>query len=171
MTIEDRRTGWLTREFQWRFREILAHSLGRYQIACPTYCLMPDHLHALWMGLNETSDQRLAMRFFREHVNRLLANLNSSRVAEFARIPLQVKPRFKLQKQAYDHVLRPAEYERGALARVAHYIMENPVRAQLLADWKEWEFSGGMIAGYPELDPRQGDYWKRFWTIYEKLMK
>jgi hypothetical protein len=29
-----------------------------------------------------------------------------------------------------------------------------------------WPFEGAIVPGYPDLDPRQDDYWERFWKIY-----
>ncbi len=44
----------------YHFRALLPHSQFRYAIVCPILCLMPDHIHLLWMGILEASDQRLA---------------------------------------------------------------------------------------------------------------
>jgi putative transposase len=188
MTIEGRRTGWLTHMFHAQFRELLLHALARYQLACPAYCLMPDHLHLLWLGLAPSSDQRLAAQFFRQHMNRLLASGGTLKrpatpppVAEgvslppasLAKQPLGTLTRsatpLKLQKQGYDHVLRRDERGKDALGKVAFYILENPARKELVKSRDAWPFSGGMVAGYPDLDPRQDDYWERFWKLYWKL--
>jgi REP element-mobilizing transposase RayT len=57
MTIRDRRTGWLNAVNHVRLREALLHTAVKYDLLCPVYCLMPDHVHLIWMGLNERSDQ------------------------------------------------------------------------------------------------------------------
>lgn len=49
LTIRDRRVGWLSGLFYYRFRELVTHTAFRYGIACPIFCLMPDHL---WKLLN-----------------------------------------------------------------------------------------------------------------------
>ncbi|MEM9659162.1 MAG: hypothetical protein AAF961_12445, partial [Planctomycetota bacterium] len=51
MTMRDRRTGWLDARMYYHFRELLTHSQFRYAIACPIFCLMPDHIHLMWMGI------------------------------------------------------------------------------------------------------------------------
>ena len=33
------------------------------------YCLMPDHLHLVWMGLKLESDQLNGMAFLRKHLD------------------------------------------------------------------------------------------------------
>jgi REP element-mobilizing transposase RayT len=73
MALQDRKTGWLTPSLHNRFREIQLHALSRYQLLCLCYCLMPDHLHLLWAGLSDDSDQDKAGVFFRKYFNRLLA--------------------------------------------------------------------------------------------------
>ncbi len=73
MTLNERQEGWLGHPLHWRFREVLLHTLARYRLICPAYCLMPDHLHLLWMGVSKNSDQRRAVKFFREHLNPVLS--------------------------------------------------------------------------------------------------
>ncbi|MCA1809304.1 MAG: hypothetical protein LC725_07650 [Lentisphaerae bacterium] len=150
MTIVDRRTGWLTPEFHVAFREMQFHALARHGIMCLVYCLMPDHLHLLWAGLEQGSDQDLAARFFRRFVNRAL--------------PEGVE----LQRQPWDVVLREADRERGALTKTAFYIAENPVRKNLVADARDWVYRGAQAAGYPALDVCDADYGEKIWKIYDR---
>jgi REP element-mobilizing transposase RayT len=150
MCIEGRKTGWLVESLHVRFREVLLHAEARYQFLCPVYCLMPDHLHLLWLGWSSSCDQALGSRFFRKHFESALSP-------------------FRLQKQPHDHVLRESERARGAFEKTAHYILENPVRKNLAAPWHEYRFSGCMVQGYPELDIRAPDYWTRFWRVYAYL--
>lgn len=150
MTVNRRGTGWLDRIFHERFRLILLHTLARHHLACPAYCLMPDHLHMIWVGLSVASDQRLACGFFRRHVN------------------LALRP-WKLQAQAFDHVLRARERQGEALAKLAEYILQNPVRAGLCVSWRGYPYSNTLVAGYPDLDIRQPDFWELFWRIHDRL--
>ncbi len=72
MTTRNRETGWLIPSFYYKFREILAHTMFRYGLACPLYCCMPDHIHLLWVGILDLSDQQIAAKYFRKHLNRVL---------------------------------------------------------------------------------------------------
>jgi hypothetical protein len=146
MTIADRRTGWLDAAHHAAVRELLLHTIARYQLSCPAYCLMPDHGHFLLVGVAPCADQLKAAAFFRRHWNRLLASAGVG-----------------LQLQGYDHVLRPEERERDAFAIIANYILENPARAGLSVDWREYPYSGSVVVGRPELDSRTGDFHERFW--------
>ena len=149
MTIDGRARGWLDERFHYRFREILLHTMSSFHLACPAYCLMPDHMHMVWMGLCSRSDQLLAARFFRRHLNRVLHPVN-------------------LQKQPYDHVLREEERKRDAFQSVVFYILNNPVRADIVSKTEEYPFAGCMVDGYPELDVHFAGFWDSFWRIYEK---
>jgi putative transposase len=146
-TMEARRAGWLSDTFHAQFRELLLHASARYHLMCPVYCLMPDHIHMLWIGLDEGSDQRRAARFLRQHVSPLL-------------LPT------KFQKQPHDHVLREQERERNAFQSTCAYIQENPVRKEIVSAWSEYAYTDCMIPAYPELDLRAEDYWTRFWRVY-----
>jgi REP element-mobilizing transposase RayT len=154
MTIEERKTGWLILPLYFRFREILTHTAFRYGLACPIYCSMPDHVHLLWAGFSPTCDQRNAARFFRRQLNIALA-------------PLGVT----LQKQAYDHVLRDDERQERAFEAVAEYIARNPERAGLVpADgFRQYEYTGCLLPGYPDLSPWRDGYWDLYWRLYSHL--
>jgi REP element-mobilizing transposase RayT len=150
MTIQDRSTGWLDDAFHREFREIQLHTLSRYCLLCLAYTLIPDHIHLLWAGLSEQSDQDNAAAFLRQFLNREL----KGRGLEF-------------QKQPWDTVLRERDRERGAVVKTAFYIVENPVRAGLTSQAREWPFSGAQAAGYPDLDWRLADFATRLWAIHD----
>ena len=148
-----RTTGWLDAVFHARLREVLLHAAVRYRLLSPVYCLMPDHMHLLLMGTQAVSDQTPAVAFVRRHINRLLA----------------CGGLFELQKQAYDHVLREPERERGAFCAIAWYIAENPVRAKLTQQADEWSCTGCMVPGHPEWSVFHSEYWPCFWREYESV--
>lgn len=167
MSIEDRATGWLDHHFHQGFRELMFHAADREDLLCPVYCLMPDHAHLVWMGMRKWSDQRNGMKFLREHINKLLAKSDNQELTfEATRRPSEGSRRFRLQKQAYDHILRERERERGAFGNVCAYILANPVRAGLAKEPPDWPFSGAIVPGYPTVHPIQGDFWELFWKIY-----
>ena len=150
MSLETRATGWLDTTHHAALRELLLHTCQRYALACPAYCVMPDHAHFLWQGLDAEADQRLAVAWFRRKWNALLA------------------PRFALQRQSHDHVLRSTERERSAYAAIAAYILQNPQRAKLVPDWHAWSYLGAIFPGVYPLDPREADYWERYWREHNR---
>lgn len=149
-TLRDRATGWLDASFHFRFRELLTHTCARHFIACPAYVLMPDHFHLVWLGLATETDQRIATKFFREHLGRLFAPQS-------------------LQPQAHDRVMREQERARDAFTGTCHYVWANPERAGLTKRWQDWPHLGALIAGYPTLDPRDEDFHALFWRIHARV--
>jgi putative transposase len=182
-TLEARSRGWLTPAFHATFRELMLHAAAREQLFCPAYCLMPDHLHLVWMGMRRESDQLNAMKFLRTHLEPALGGGR------------------EWQHQPHDHVLREKERQRNAFARFCYYKLANPVRAGLVADVAAevaddvrrrtghepeesatspgesaslrrrlpdgaWPYSGAIVPGYPTLHPLEEDYWERFWKLY-----
>ncbi|MBC2601327.1 hypothetical protein [Puniceicoccus vermicola] len=149
MTMQGRRTGWLSDELHLATREILFHALCRQRLACPIYCLMPDHAHFLWIGISDHSDQESAVEQFRRDWNRILSP-------------------FVLERQPFDDVLRGADRERDALSSVRHYIQENPVRKGLVDHFQDWPYLGSCFPGYPKLDPRSYHFRTNFWKAYKE---
>ena len=150
LTVFDKATGWLSPAFHQRFQHLMLHAAAREGLVCPVYCLMPDHIHLVWMGLRRDSDQINGMAFLRTHLEPELSPA-------------------KFQPQPQDEVLRPEQRKRNAFAKVCHYIAANPVRAELIGAKEIWPFSGGVIPGYPKLDLLAEDYWSKFWRIFAKL--
>ncbi len=156
LTIQDRQTGWLSHLFAARFREVLTHATFRYAVACPIYCLMPDHRHLLWIGIADEADQLNAMKYFRKQLGALL-EING----------------VALQSQAYDHVLRDDERQVNAVENLVEYIARNPERSRFapVDGYRKYDFTGCLLPGYPELVLWSPEYWTRFWRAYSFLQK
>ena len=203
LSIQDRATGWLTEGFHARFRECMLHAAAREGLFCPAYCLMPDHLHVVWMGLRRDSDQRNGMAFVRTYLepalsitvgDALTSQSNPTPVGDdvrsrspehsspralqvgsvgdaLTRRALQDEPRtphpIRFQPQAHDSVLRQPEREHGAFAKVCFYILNNPVKADLVSHPQKWMFNGCVVPGYPTLHPLADGFWETFWKLYE----
>ncbi|MGH9780841.1 MAG: REP-associated tyrosine transposase [Candidatus Acidiferrales bacterium] len=90
------------------------------------YCVMPDHVHALALGVDATSD---LLRF----VKRLKQ-----------RTGYEFRKRFDRelwQKKFHDHILRENELVPG----IAAYIWMNPVRRGLCREASEYPHSGSFV--------------------------
>ena len=147
-TLEERARGWLTPAFHAMFRELMLHAAAREQLFCPAYCLMPDHLHLIWMGLRRESDQLNAMKFLRTHLEPALGGGR------------------EWQHQPHDHVLREEERRRNAFASFCFYTLANPVRDELVKKESDWPYSGAIIPGYPSVHPLADGFWELFWKLY-----
>jgi len=145
--VSRRQQGWLSEVFHSRFRELMLHAAVREGLLCPTYCLMPDHLHLVWMGLRRDSDQLNGMSFLRRYLKPALAPQH-------------------FQHQPHDHVLKEEERKRNVFTAACWYILENPVKAKLVEKVADWRFFGGIVPGCPTLRPPEGDFWRKFWERY-----
>ena len=156
LTMRDRKQGWLTSAFLYRFRELLTHTAFRYGVACPIFCLMPDHLHFVWMGFYDGSDQLLAMKHFRKSINESLHRID-----------------FELQDQAFDHVLKDVEKSDRSFHDVCNYVARNPERAGLVEHeaYAKYKFSGCLVPGYPQLRPFEESFWNEFDRTISYLRK
>lgn len=150
LTTFNRAKGWLTPAFHQTFRELMLHTAAREGLLCPIYCLMPDHLHLIWMGLRLDTDQMNGMSFLRTYLEPHLS-------------PGSFQP------QAQDRVLREEQRKRNAFSQVCSYIAKNPIRAKLMAENDAWPYAGCIIPGYPRLNPTREDFWPTFWRIHGKL--
>jgi len=146
LPVFDRATGWLSDALHNRFRELMLHAAAREGLICPTYCLMPDHVHLMWMGLRLNSDQCNGMAFLRTYLEPALAPA-------------------KFQPQPHDHVLRSEQRRRNGFAETCRYDLKNPVRAGLVEKADDWKYNGAVVPGYPTLHPLQPDFWPKFWKI------
>jgi hypothetical protein len=154
INVLDRRVGWLSGLFLYRFRELLTHTLFRYGLVCPVYCLMPDHMHLVWMGITQGSDQLNAMKHFRPRCDESLKRIG-----------------YSLQDQAYDHVLKEEECRQNEFRNLIEYIARNPERADLVEcdDYRKYAYTGVLVPGYPELRIFDVDFWNRFDKIVSNL--
>lgn len=151
LPMAGRTRGWLTERLHSAFREVMLHAAAREGLLCPAYCLMPDHLHFVWMGLRHDTDQRNGMKFLRAELG-----------------PYLEPARF--QHQAHDHVLTPAERRRQAFSvACADYVLLNPLRAGLVKSPAEWPYVGVVVPGYPRANPFEASYWQWLWTRYSEL--
>ena len=149
MTVEERATGWLNDLFHSQFREAMMHVLVRHDLFYPAYCLMPDHVHIVWLGSAAGSEQRQGLTSFRRATNRLLA------------------PQ-AWQREPCDHVLREEERKRDAFPTVCRYVFDNPVRKNLVREWRNYPYSDALVPGYVDLNPKRDDFWPVFWMIYNR---
>ena len=145
LPIAHREQGWLDEKFHAAFREMMLHAAAREGLICPAYCLMPDHLHLVWMGLRHRTDQRNGMKFLRAQLGPFL------RPAHF-------------QHQPYDHVLKTEDRRRHAFSvACSEYVLLNPRQAALVNRLEDWPFLGAVVPGYPRANPLDADYWPWFW--------
>jgi REP element-mobilizing transposase RayT len=102
-----------------------AHAVAR-GVGLHSYCLMPDHVHLL-LEPSATCDIVTFVGEYKGLAQRAVWQ-------EGASGPLW-------QRSFWDHFLRADE----AVERVAAYVVNNPVRAGMVAEWKQYPFAGSLV--------------------------
>ena len=105
---------------------------AQFRFSVYAYCFMPDHLHLLVVGTENCSLTKF-MTLFKQRTNYAFKSEHGD--------PLW-------QRSYYDHILRREE----ALRDVALYIFENPVRKGLVANYRDYPFSGSLVFDAKEID-------------------
>ena len=123
--IEERRTPFRDSAIVNVFLEKLAVAAHANQCSVLIYCFMPDHLHVMTHGLDDSADAWQMMVAFKQQTGFWFA---------------QQGHLFRWQKDFHDHVIRASE-DLGAHIR---YVANNPVRRALVADWREYPFIGAI---------------------------
>ena len=93
-----------------------------------TFCIMPNHIHVVYTPLPKADGTYHAMSAIMHSLKRYTArqaNLLLGREGSF------------WQHENYDHVVRD-EAERR---RIITYVLNNPVKAGLVQNWEEWEWT------------------------------
>lgn len=90
------------------------------------YCFMPDHCHLVLCGLRPTSQLSTFVRAFKGHATVALRSFGLHTV---------------WQHRFHDHVIRNHDDLRAS----AQYVLDNPVRAGLVKDPRDYPFSGSLV--------------------------
>jgi len=137
--VLNRRPVFASHDTTARVLEQILNTATSQQFAVIAYCFMPDHLHMLVEALRDDAD---AARFVHQ------AKQRSGYVFSKERGTQLWQPSF------YDHILRGTD----ATLSVVRYILENPVRAGLVAAPEDYPFSGA--SRYAIRDVMEAACWK-----------
>jgi REP element-mobilizing transposase RayT len=92
------------------------------------FCLMPNHTHVVFTPLEESKDKYFSL-------SRIMHSLKRH-TARNANLILGRKGIF-WQHENYDHVVR----DDGELERMVKYVLNNPVKANLVQEQTNWKWS------------------------------
>lgn len=90
-----------------------------------TFVFMPDHLHILAEGGDESSNLMKMIKLFKQKSGFWLSK-NSQNI--------------RWQKNFYDHILKRDEETK----RQIYYILNNPVRKNLCSNWNDYRHKGSF---------------------------
>jgi putative transposase len=112
--------------------KILEMSTKRFKLFA--YCVMPNHVHLLLQDLIKEMAHHHG-KSAKYSVTETLRLLKGN-TARFCNQALCRSGQF-WHAESYDHVVRTEE----ELERIIRYILNNPVRAGLVKEWKDWKFA------------------------------
>jgi putative transposase len=92
------------------------------------FCVMPNHVHLVFTPLSKMDGTHHALAAITHSLKR--------HTARQANLLLEREGSF-WQHESYDHVVRD-EAERE---RIVTYVLNNPVKAELVERWEEWEWT------------------------------
>ena len=106
--------------------EQLLRTATDYLMAVLAYCFIPDHLHLLLQGLDDSAGLPRFTKVFRQ------------------------RAAIEYRRRTGERLWQPGYYEctlrcEDNLALTATYIAANPVRAGLAAAIDQWTFTGGVL--------------------------
>jgi putative transposase len=110
----------------------LSQTADAHRFSVIAYCVMPDHLHALVAGEHEAADVREFVRIFKQQTSFEWKRAHGTSL---------------WQRGYFDHVLRDDE----DTFVVARYIIENPVRAGLVASPPDYPYLGSLTVSVRDL--------------------
>ncbi len=124
--IQDRNAFFTTEERFHVFEKILLGELRANLCDAVVYLFMPDHCHLLLKGISEKSDLLKVVKMFKQRTGFWFYK-------EFKDL--------RWEKGFYDHIVR----DDGEIERQVRYILSNPLRANLVDDWKKYKYKGSSL--------------------------
>ena len=104
------------------------HHLAGRSYDLDVFCIMPNHVHVVLTPLLKEGETYHALPAIMHSLKRYTArqaNLLLGRQGQF------------WQHESYDHVVR----DEAELQRIIRYVLNNPVRAELVTQWDEWPWT------------------------------
>ena len=126
LCVKDRKELFVDDKVFQQFESLLLKETREQNCSLYAYLFMPDHAHLLLSGNSEDSDIKKCVDMYKKKTGFWL---------------YKNKPEFKWQKDYYDHILRKEE----DLITVIQYVLNNPVRAGIVENWKEYKFKGSTV--------------------------
>ena len=113
------------------FEGMLLESIEQFECDCDVYLFMPDHAHFIVRGKSEKANVLRTMDLFKQYSGFWFSRNH---------------PSVRWQKDFHDRILR----KNDSVIDVVKYILNNPVRKELVENWKTYIFKGSTIHGLDE---------------------
>jgi putative transposase len=110
----------------------ISRAASERDFAVLAYCFMPDHLHLLLHGQSESADCKAFISLAKQYSGYYYTQQFRGRL---------------WQRYSYERTLRKEDHS----LTVARYILENPVRANLVESVADYRFAGSLVCELTEL--------------------
>ena len=110
------------------------HNLDGNLYRLLVYCIMPNHAHLLFESLLQELPHHKGKSAKSPIANTM--RLLKGRTARYCNLALKRKGAF-WRHESYDHYVR----DESEMTRIIHYTINNPVKAGLVKEWKDWKFA------------------------------
>ena len=131
LCVKDNKMLFIEDEIFHVFEQELLSSLSAHKCSAYIYLFMPDHLHMIIKGEESNSNTKKTVELFKQKTGFWLSKFHNQ---------------YKWQKDYYDHLIRSNE----DIENQIRYILNNPVRACIVENWKEYKLSGSTIYNLDE---------------------
>lgn len=108
------------------FEALLFRDEKVYQLDC--FTIMPNHVHVVFAPLTEDIGVEYGLSRILQSLKRWTASLANDVLGREGAF---------WQAESYDHVIRDEE----EWQRIVWYVLNNPVKANLVRDWREWPWT------------------------------
>lgn len=125
LCVKDRAKAFIVPHVVDAFNDMLSDVATKTGCIVPVYCFMPDHQHVVITGTHSGSDTWKAVVSYKQKTGYWLS-VN--------------RPGTEWQKDFYDHVIQSQK----GLAVHVKYILDNPVRKQLVKNWEDYPYTGSI---------------------------
>jgi REP element-mobilizing transposase RayT len=100
------------------------------------YCIMPNHVHMVFAPLPDAdSDSRMTAEEAERSLSSIMHSLKTYTAHEANKVLAREGQLW--QRENYDHAVR----DEAEWLRTMAYVVNNPVKAGLVRDWREWRYS------------------------------
>lgn len=128
LCLRERERFFVNKEIFKLVEERLLQTLNNFGCDAHVYLFMPDHCHFLFEGKTDFSDIYQCLINFKQKSSYYL--------------------KIMWQKDFYDHILRNDE----DVIKQTRYILGNPIRKNLVQNWKEYPFKGSTVYDFDGWD-------------------
>ena len=104
------------------------HYFDKVRYDLSAYCIMPNHVHLIIKPYKENEDKPCPLQKIMHSIKSFTANQSNKTLNKTGQF---------WNHENYDHLIR----DENDFYNCLQYVINNPVKAKLVNDWKEWKYT------------------------------